>query len=137
MRNHRTHYFGSEEKARIEIIPMIDIMMFLLVFFMLVTLKMIQSSGMKLELPQASTATILHNTKVTVNVSQTGDLFMDAAPISDQALSARLKFLQGGREKVDVIIAGDKGVAYQRVIHAMDVVRDAGISSVALATSNE
>jgi biopolymer transport protein ExbD len=136
MRNHRTHYFGSEEKARIEIIPMIDIMMFLLVFFMLVTLKMMQNSGIKLELPQASTATALQNTKVTLNVNLMGELFIDAAPITDQALSARLKSLQGGA-KVDVIIAGDKGVAYQRIIHAMDVVRDAGISSVALATNNE
>lgn len=136
MRNHRAHYFGGEEKPRIEIIPMIDIMMFLLVFFMLVTLKMIQSSGMKLELPQASTATALHNTKVTINVNRAGELFMNATPVTDQTLNAQLKALQTGA-KVDVIIAGDKGVAYQRVIHAMDVVRDAGISSVALATSNQ
>ena len=56
MRNHRSHYLGAEEKARIEIIPMIDIMMFLLVFFMLATLKMIQGAGIKLDLPQSSTA---------------------------------------------------------------------------------
>ncbi|MHB1677224.1 MAG: ExbD/TolR family protein [Sulfuriferula sp.] len=134
MRNHRTHYFGNEEKARIEIIPMIDIMMFLLVFFMLVTLKMIQSNGMKLELPQSSTATPLKSTKVTLNVNREGEIFIDAAPITETALGERLKKLQTDK-KVDVIIAGDKGVVYQRIVRAMDIVRDAGISSVALATS--
>lgn len=136
MRNHRTHYFGGEEKARIEIIPMIDIMMFLLVFFMLVTLKMIQSSGMKLELPQSSTATVLESTKVTLNVNREGALFLNAAPITEQALAERLKQLQSVK-KVDVVIAGDKGVAYQRIVHAMDIVREAGIGSVALATSDQ
>ncbi len=136
MRNHRTHYFGGEEKVRIEIIPMIDIMMFLLVFFMLVTLKMIQSSGMKLELPQSSTATALESTKVTLNVNREGALFLDATPITELALGERLKQLQSGK-KVDVVIAGDKGVAYQRIVHAMDIVREAGISSVALATSDQ
>ncbi len=135
MRNHRTHYFGSEEKARIEIIPMIDIMMFLLVFFMLVTLKMIQSSGMKLELPQSSTATMLESTKVTLNVNHEGVLFLDGAPITELALGERLKELQS-RKKVDVVIAGDKGVAYQRIVRTMDIVREAGINSVALATSD-
>ncbi len=45
MRNSRRHYFGADAKARIEIIPMIDIMMFLLVFFMIITLKMIEGAG--------------------------------------------------------------------------------------------
>ncbi len=136
MRNHRTHYFGGEEKARIEIIPMIDIMMFLLVFFMLVTLKMIQSSGMKMELPQSSTAATLENTKVTININREGMMFLNAAQTTDQVLEERLKQLQSVK-KVDVVIAGDKGVAYQRIVHAMDIVREAGISSVALATSEQ
>jgi biopolymer transport protein ExbD len=48
MKNHRSHYLGAESKVRIEIIPMIDIMTFLLVFFMLATLSMVQGSGLKM-----------------------------------------------------------------------------------------
>lgn len=136
MRNHRTHYFGTEEKARIEIIPMIDIMMFLLVFFMLVTLKMIENSGMKLELPQSTTAAPIETTKITLGVTRDGKLHLNEGTISEADLIVRLKGLQA-LKKVDVVIAGDKGVDYQSIVRAMDVVRLAGISSVALATSQQ
>lgn len=136
MRNHRSHYLGAEEKARIEIIPMIDIMMFLLVFFMLATLKMIQGAGIKLDLPQSSTAEQLQQTiKVSIGITKTGELYLDAKPIDNDALSARLKELAQGSKTVDVAIAGDEGTNYKKIIEVMDLVRAAGISSVALATN--
>ncbi|MGF6919617.1 ExbD/TolR family protein [Paraburkholderia sp. 40] len=133
MRNHRAHYFGSEEKPRIEIIPMIDIMMFLLVFFMLVMLKMIQGNGLKLELPQSSTAARLNTVDVTVGVEKDGALHLDQNEISAMQLTARLKEMEAAKQ-VNVTIAGDKGVEYETIIKTMDLVRSAGISSVALAT---
>lgn len=136
MRNHRSHYFGSEEKARIEIIPMIDIMMFLLVFFMLVTLKMIENNGVKIELPQSVTAAPIETTKVTLGVTRDGKLHLNEELISEDDLVARLKGLQATK-KVDVVIAGDKEVDYQDIVKAMDAVRLAGISSVAFATSQK
>lgn len=136
MRSHRSHYLGAEEKARIEIIPMIDIMMFLLVFFMLATLKMIQGAGIKLDLPQSSTAEQLQKTvKVSIGVTKTGEFYMDAKPIDANTLAARLKELVQNNSNVDVAIAGDEGVDYKKIIGVMDVVRTAGISSVALVTN--
>jgi biopolymer transport protein ExbD len=133
VRNHRAHYFGQEERPRIEIIPMIDIMMFLLVFFMLVMLKMIQGTGLKLELPQSSTAAKLDTVTVTVGVEKDGQLHLDRDDISPPQLTARLKDMEATKQ-VNVTIAGDKGVEYESIIKAMDLVRSAGISSVALAT---
>ncbi|MGU7774299.1 ExbD/TolR family protein [Burkholderia sp. MR1-5-21] len=133
MRNHRSHYFGSEEKPRIEIIPMIDIMMFLLVFFMLVMLKMIQGTGLKLELPHSSTAARIETVSVTVGVEKDGELHLDRDGVSADQLVARLKGMQAAKQ-VDVTIEGDKGVDYERIVKTMDLVRTAGISSVALAT---
>lgn len=136
MRNHRSHYLGNEEKTRIEIIPMIDIMMFLLVFFMLATLKMIQGAGIKLDLPQSSTAEALQKTvKVSIGVTKDNLLYMDAKPVSEAALTDALKGLVGANEKVDVAIAGDEGTSYKNIIKVMDLVRQAGISSVALVTN--
>jgi biopolymer transport protein ExbD len=135
-RNHRSHYLGAEEKARIEIIPMIDIMMFLLVFFMLATLKMIQGAGIKLDLPQSSTAEQLQQTiKVSIGVTKTDELYLDARPITPDELTTQLKSLVGDSKKVDVAISGDEGTSYKNIIHVMDLVRAAGISSVALATN--
>jgi biopolymer transport protein ExbD len=136
MKNHRSHYFGAESKPRIEIIPMIDIMMFLLVFFILSTLSMIQSSGLKMNLPQSSTATQVESAKLTLGVNTDGALFVDSQPITEAELVARLKSIQE-EKKVDVIIMGDEGTAYQKIVKAMDVVRTAGVTSVALATSGK
>ena len=136
MKNHRSHYFGADSKPRIEIIPMIDIMMFLLVFFILSTLSMIQSSGLKMNLPQSSTSTQVESAKLTLGVNTDGALFVDSQPITEAELVARLKSIQE-EKKVDVIIMGDEGTAYQKIVKAMDVVRTAGVTSVALATSGK
>jgi biopolymer transport protein ExbD len=136
MKSHRSHYFGAESKPRIEIIPMIDIMMFLLVFFMLSALSMIQGSGLKLNLPQSSTAAPVESAKLTLGVNKEGALFVESQPVSEAELVSRLKSLKV-EKKVDVIIMGDEGTEYQKIVKAMDVVRSAGITSVALATSGK
>jgi biopolymer transport protein ExbD len=136
MRNHRSHYLGGEEKARIEIIPMIDIMMFLLVFFMLATLKMIQGAGIKLDLPQSSTAEQLQQTvKVSIGVTKTDQLYLNSKEVTPVELTAELTGLVHDAKKVDVAIAGDEGTSYKNIVKVMDLVRAAGISSVALATN--
>jgi biopolymer transport protein ExbD len=136
MRNHRSHYLGAEEKARIEIIPMIDIMMFLLVFFMLATLKMIQGAGIKLDLPQSSTAEQLQQTvKVSIGVTRSDEIYLDAKPVTPTELTAHLEGIVHDSKKVDVAIAGDEGTSYKNIVKVMDLVRAAGISSVALATN--
>ena len=136
MRNHRSHYLGAEEKARIEIIPMIDIMMFLLVFFMLATIKMIQGAGIKLDLPQSSTAqTLQTSVKVSIGVTKDDLLYMDAKPINEAALVTALKSMVNPETKIDVAIAGDEGTSYKNIVKVMDLVREAGISSVALVTN--
>src|SRR5438128_12021729 len=73
-------YFDTE-RARIEIIPMIDIMMFLLIFFIMITLKMIAGAGIKLELPGSSTAQSLDQSriKVTIGVDKDGNYAVDGA----------------------------------------------------------
>ncbi len=130
----RSDYFGSAGKARIEIIPMIDIMMFLLVFFMIVTLKMIEGAGVTLELPKSSMAQKLPAARITVGVSSAGRIYIGGVEFSEAQLSARLRAVHG-EGKVDVVIAGDKATSYQAIVKVMDAVRAAGIESVALTTS--
>jgi biopolymer transport protein ExbD len=131
----RSHYLAKDEKARIEVIPMIDIMMFLLVFFILATLKMIQSSGITLDLPKAATANQLEAVKVTIQVDKAGQTLLDSQPIAGDALIAHLRGLLN-EKKVDVVIAGDKGTAYENIVKVMDIVREAGVTAIALVTSS-
>lgn len=127
--------FFEHQSARIEIVPMIDIMMFLLIFFIIITLKMIAGSGIKLELPNSSTADLLNNesVKITVGVSKEGDLVVNGSPSTPDGLKATL--LEGKRNgKVDVVVAGDKQVALQHIVKVMDVVRSTGINAIGIAT---
>lgn len=130
----RSHYMGQEHSARIEVIPMIDVMMFLLVFFVLIMLQMLQSTGITLDLPKAASAQQLETIKVTIAVDKQGGMFVETRPVNRDEL---LSYLRGvaTSAKVDVIIAGDKVTAYDNVVKVMDVVREAGISAIALATS--
>lgn len=134
-RNHRSHYFGGDTKARIEIIPMIDVMMFLLVFFVLIMTEMIQGSGIALQLPQSATAQSLKAIKVTIGVSATGALTLDGRAIQRADLQKALAGF-AGRQHVDVVVAADKSVQYQAIIDIMDSARQAGIQSIGLATKS-
>ncbi|CAN5262118.1 biopolymer transporter ExbD [soil metagenome] len=135
VKSHRSHYLGGETPARIEIIPMIDVMMFLLVFFVLIMLEMMQSSGITLELPQSSSAQALETVKITIGVDKEGGMYLEGAPVSEADLSAKLREALGSK-KVDVVITGDKGTAYQNIVRVMDLVRQAGISAIGLATES-
>jgi biopolymer transport protein ExbD len=130
----RSHYMGQEHPARIEVIPMIDVMMFLLVFFVLIMLQMLQSTGITLDLPKAASAQQLETIKVTIAVDKQGGMFVETRPVNRDELLAYLRGVATSA-KVDVIIAGDKVTAYDNVVKVMDVVREAGISAIALATS--
>lgn len=136
----RGRAYFEHTPARIEIIPMIDVIMFLLIFFIMLTLKMIAGSGIKLELPGSSTAEKLsqERIKVTIGVDKDGAYAVDGERVAGAAnIRERLqaaKAQAGAVDKVDVIIAGDKQLPLQILIRTMDVVRQEGITAVGLAT---
>ncbi|AMP02812.1 ExbD/TolR family protein [Collimonas pratensis] len=127
----RTRYMESHE-PHIEIIPMIDIMMFLLIFFMVTMLKMIDASGIKINVPQASTAAPLPKTSLTITVKKDGDLFFDGQPVSAASLTEKIKTRAVGA-KLEVLIAGDKEVSLENLLHVMDVARTAGVDDIGIA----
>jgi biopolymer transport protein ExbD len=135
-------YFDTE-RARIEIIPMIDIMMFLLIFFIMITLKMIAGSGIKLELPGSSTSEKLQQEriKVTIGVDTQGNYAVDGERVAGpNVIRERLqqaKAQAGAADKVDVIIAGDRKLELQLLVKTMDVVRQEGVMAVGIATRSE
>jgi biopolymer transport protein ExbD len=129
----RGRQYLEVDRARIEIIPMIDIMMFLLVFFMIVTLKMIAGSGIRLDLPGSATAQELPSVRVTIGVERDGTLYVDGKPTGAPELRARLTGAKRSN-RVEVVIAGDKGISLQTLIGVLDIIRSAGITAVGLAT---
>ena len=124
----------AKKKARIEIIPMIDTMFFLLVFFMIATLSMTMQHGMPVNLPEAESATESVPEQISITLTDKGTLYLNKEAISLIDLEPRLKNLLQVKDKVSVVINADEAVVHGRVIAIMDAVRKIGITDMAIAT---
>ena len=125
------NYFEAK-KARIEIIPMIDIMFFLLVFFIMITLHMIPNAGLKTQLPSSASALALPPPKVMVTLSTDGSMSVDGRALTPGQLTAMLSARPDAAHTV-VTIAGSKAAQIQDLVAVMDACRAAGVSQIALA----
>jgi biopolymer transport protein ExbD len=131
----RGGYFDAN-RPRVEVIPMIDIMMFLLVFFVVISLNMIAGSGVQMEIPGSKTTQQLKVSTITVGVTKDGKVVVAGKPVSPDELTARLNALKKDGP-VDVVLAGDKDVPLQMLLGVMDTIRGSGISSVGIAAIAE
>ena len=119
-------------QPRVEIIPMIDIMMFLLVFFIMITLKMIAGATLKIDLPKAATADALPDARVLIGVQNDGLAAVDGVKMSREDILTVLKRIQASGRKVDVVLAMDKDVSAELLVDAMKLAQQAGINSVGI-----
>ena len=124
-------YFESR-KARIEIIPMIDIMFFLLVFFIMATLHMIPDAGIASRLPTSATAQTLPKPQLTLAVDVQGLIHLKQQTLSAAELEAQLR-AQPHPDELQITIAGDGEVALQKLMVVMDACRAAGVTHIGLA----
>jgi biopolymer transport protein ExbD len=131
----RAGYFDAN-KPRVEVIPMIDIMMFLLVFFVVISLNMIAGSGVQMEIPSSRTTQELKASTITVGVTKDGKVVVAGKQVNPDQLKARLDQLKKDGP-VDVVLAGDKDVPLQMLLGVMDTIRGSGISSVGIAALAE
>ncbi len=120
-------------KARIEIIPMIDTVFFLLVFFMMASLSMAVYRGVPVNLPKAASGQHEVRENAALTVAKGGELFLDKQPIAWEALPNRLTALVATNPELTVIINADESVPHGRVVEAMDAARQAGVSRMAIA----
>ena len=124
-------------EARIEIIPLIDIMFFLLAAFMLVSLSMVNLKSLKVNLPTATITTPeLKNELIDISVDRLGAIYLDKKPMAANELVRALAAVQKARPNVRVCISGDQDARHGAVIRALDAVRAAGIDKVAFEIRN-
>jgi biopolymer transport protein ExbD len=127
----------TPRKARIEIIPMIDVMMFLLVFFVLISLNVIPALGINTNLPGSANPEKLQIRKhAVVTVAKTGQVQLDGAEYSLLALTSALRQLKSS-DDVDVVINSDKEVSVQQLIDVMDSIKSSGITSIAISSTKK
>lgn len=124
----------KKNRARIEIIPMIDVMMFLLVFFVLISIDVIPAFAIKTRLPSSSSteaSAVRYN--AVVSLGSRGELQLNGADVTVDALLPGLTLLRLNHPDLSVIINGDRTVELQRVIDVMDKIRAAGFQAMSIA----
>ena len=125
-------------EARIEIVPLIDIMFFLLAAFMLVSLSMVNMKSMHVNLPTAVTAgSDIKKDIVDISVDKTGLVFLDKKPMGNNELARSLAEALKANPNLRVFISGDRDARHGDVIHALDAVRAAGIDKVAFEIGSD
>ncbi len=122
------------KKPRIEIIPMIDTMFFLLVFFMVASLSMTVQRGLPVNLPHAASARDEIRTVVTLTLTKEGKLYFDDAEANSCAdIAMKLAGRKKAGEDIALVIKADRAVEHGRVIDLMDAARQAGVSKISVA----
>ncbi|HEY0791726.1 MAG TPA: biopolymer transporter ExbD [Chthoniobacterales bacterium] len=120
-------------KARLEIIPLIDIMFFLLASFMLVSLTMINMKGIDVNLPTATSADQNNKPDFTlVSIDALMDIYFDKDKVAKDDVLGRFQQLYGKSHDSRVFIRCDKDATYDTVVFVLDKARTAGIQKVGL-----
>lgn len=126
----------TSPQARIEILPLIDIVFLLLVFFIYAMLSMAVHRGMPVDLPASATAEIEKTLTLSVTIRADGGVFLDKAAAPLEALKAMI--LARGREadkpatEMGVQLFADQTVPYQRIFDVLDQIRLAGLTRISL-----
>jgi biopolymer transport protein ExbD len=125
-------------KARIEIIPLIDIIFFLLATFVMVSLTMIKNRGIPVNLPVASSATAQERKDYTaITVTAEGDLYFNKDALSLEEIVERLRAVKATGSDSWVFIHGDAKAEFGTAIAVLDEIRKLGITKVAIETKSQ
>ena len=130
---------GRGKKARIEIIPLIDIIFFLLATFIMVSLSMTKNQGVNVALPTAGTAASLGDQQelekaLTLSVNEKGEVFYNKDKITIAQLPMRLQVFKSSSKEPKVVINSDAAADWKHVVAVLDEVKKIGIAKVGINT---
>jgi biopolymer transport protein ExbD len=133
---------GGGKRARIEIIPLIDIIFFLLATFIMVSLSMTKNQGVQVQLPTAGMSASLGDQQevekaVTLSVTPKGEVFWNKEKITIAQLPMRLQTLKATSKDPKVIINSDGAADFKHVVAVLDEVRRIGIGKVGINTEKK
>jgi biopolymer transport protein ExbD len=132
MRFHR-HAEAEEESHGIDLAPMLDFFLNLLIFF-IITAAFVTESGIKVNRPSAQTAVKQEKSNILVAISKTGEIWIDRQHVDIRALRAIIQKMKLENPNATVIVQADKDARASLLVEAMDQARMAGVKDVAIAT---
>jgi len=126
------------KKARIEIIPLIDIMFFLLASFMMVSLSQVHMKGIKVNLPVGSSGeTQSKRDYISVSVDTNGNFFFDKEEVKREEMQSRLQKVHQSSPEAKVFVRGDRDTVHGNIIQLLDMLRAAGFYKISFEIKSE
>ena len=117
------------------IIPMIDIMLFLLVFFMLSTIYMVQTNNFNIDLPQSEGERQEVEPKVvSITVTESGEIMYEDNKVLPKNLPQLVSHALNNDSETIFVIYGDKSARYEKVVNVLELLKKSGVRHVSVAT---
>lgn len=126
-----------KKKSTINIIPMIDVIFFLLVFFMLFTTFRTTPEGIDMQLPKAVTATEQNTENFIVQIDAEGNYYYEDQSLELNQIISEAEVANSENTNLTIVISADKNTRYENVVSLMDGMRNVGITKLALAADKE
>ncbi len=127
----------SSKKVRIEMLPLIDIVFLLLVFFIYAMLSMAVHRGMPVDLPTSQTVQIDRKLILSVTVEADETIYVDKEPVDLENLTTFLKSKVGNVKDPGVLLFADRSLPYQKLFQVLDNIRLAGLNRISLQAEIE
>jgi len=127
----------TAKKTRIELIPLVDMMILLLAFFIYAMLSMAIHRGLPVLLPSSSTAQLDQRLVLSITLQKDGRIYVDKEEVSLQNLREFLKEKSAQTDETGAFLFADREVTYQKLFLVLDEIRMAGISRVSLQAERQ
>jgi biopolymer transport protein ExbD len=125
-------YRPPQRKVRIEMVPIIDIVFLLLVFFIYAMLSMAVHRALPVRLPTSTTAKVNKELILSVTVKADGRVFVNKEEVSGESLVDTLRRKSEGKPEAGVLLFADRALSYQRLFMVLDQIRTAGLTRISL-----
>jgi biopolymer transport protein ExbD len=128
-----------KKHAKIEVVPLIDVVFFLLATFVMVSLSMTKNEGITVNVPAASTSAPKEKSDapLTLSVAQQGEIFVNKEKINFAQLPIRIQNAKAATKDLAVVVNADGKAEYSHVVAVIDEVKKAGVTKVALSTERK
>lgn len=133
----KTSKLRTSREPRLMIIPMIDIIFFLLVFFMMSTLYMVEQKTIPLQLPQATTQQITRDKSIAITVLSDGKIMFDQEEVPAKLLQRRIQVELKSNVNTAFILRSDRKTEYQYIVTVIDELKAAGVKRLSIATERK
>lgn len=117
----------------INVIPLIDIALVLLIIFMITATFIVAGTGLDIKLPKAQTAKVQEQIQLIVFITRDGKIHLGNKQVNIKELITELKEKVKIKEKVVVIISADRKISYEELVEVLDAVRLSGVENIGLA----